>query len=103
MPGREQQPLDRPRPDQRQVVGGRRAQAGDRLDQLQLGDLGQHPVGLAQQLVNPAGGDPRVEALLLDRRADDHSAVAAGDEVDPLGDHDPLADRLRRCPRRVRI
>ena len=86
-----------PATDQRQVVGGRRPQAGDRLDQLELGDLGEHPVRLAQQLVHAPGGDPGVEALLLDGRADDQPAVAARDDVDALGDHDPLAHRLGRA------
>ncbi len=92
-----------PAADQRQVVGRPGAQPGGRLDQLQLGDLGQQPVGLAQQLVHPAGGDRRVEAALLDRRPDDQPAVGARHQIDALRSDDPLADRVRAGPRRVRI
>ena len=79
------------------VVG---PQPGDRLDQLELGDLRQRPIALAQQLVDAAGRDLRVEALLLDRRADDEPTVAARDDVDALGHDDPLADRLATRARR---
>ena len=82
-----------PRADQRQVVRRAGAQAGDRVDQLHLGDVGEQPVGLAQQLVDPAGGDRGVEALLLDGGADDQAAVGARHQVDALGGDDPLAGR----------
>ena len=54
-------------------VPGRRPAA--HLDQLELGDLGQRPVGLAEQLVDAARGDPQVEAALLDGRPDDDLAA----------------------------
>ncbi len=91
--GRQQQALDRACADHRQVVGSAGAQAGHRLDQLHLGDLGEQAVGLAQQLVDAAGGDRGVEALLLDGGADDQAAVGARHQVDALGGDDPLAGR----------
>ncbi len=93
MAGGQEQAVDRAGADQRQVVGGAGAQAGDRVDQLHLGDVGQQAVGLAQQLVDAAGGDRGVEALLLDRGADDQAAVGARHQVDALGGDDPLAGR----------
>ena len=93
MAGRQDQALERAGPDQRQVVGRARAQPRHRLDQLHLGDVGQQPVGLAQQLVDAARGDRGVEALLLDRGADDQPAVGARHEVDALGGDDPPAGR----------
>ena len=60
-------------------------------DQLHLGDVGEQAVGLAQQLVDAAGGDGGVEALLLGGGADDQAAVGARHQVDALGGDDPLA------------
>ncbi len=93
MAGRPEQAVDAAGADQRQVVGRPRPQPGGRLDQLHLGDLGQQAVGLAQQLVDAARRHRRVEALLLDRRADDQAAVGAGHQVDALGGDDPPAGR----------
>ena len=95
-PRREHQPVQRAGADQRSVVGRPGPQAGERLDQLQLGDLGKQPVGLAQQLVDAARGDRRVEAALLHRGADDQAPVGPRDHVDALGGDDPLADGLVR-------
>ena len=95
----------RPGPISGRLSGRAGAQAGGRLDQLQLGDLGEQPVGLAQQLVDAAGGDRGVEAPLLDRGADDQPPVGARHEVDALGGDDPL-DTARLAPpgeRRSRI
>ena len=94
--GGEDQAVERAGADQRQVVRRSRAQRRHRLDQLHLGDLGQQPVGLAQQLVDAARGDRGVEAALLDRRADDQAAVRARHHVDPLGGDDPPAGRRPR-------
>ena len=79
--GREQETVDRARADQRQVVRGARAQAGDRPDQLHLGDVGQQAVGLAQQLEHAAGADRGVEAALFDGGADDEAVGSANNEV----------------------
>ena len=49
-----------------------------RVDQLQLGDLGERAVGLSQQLVNAARGHLDVEATLLHGRPDDHPAIRRG-------------------------
>ncbi len=100
--GGEDQAVERAGADQRQVVRGAGAQAGHRLDQLHLGDVGQQAVGLAQQLVDAAGGDRGVEAPLLDRGADDQAAVGARHQVDALGGDDPLAGRRRRRGRAAR-
>ena len=62
MAGGEDEALDRAGADDRQVVRGAGAEAGDRADELHLGDVGEQAVGLAQQLVDAARGDDGVEA-----------------------------------------
>ena len=75
--GGDQQPVGRARADQGRVVGlpGRRPAVAS--TQLELGDLRDQPVGLAQQLVDPARRHGGVEAALLHRRADDQPAIGA--------------------------
>ena len=80
--GRQDEAREGARPQQGHVVGRAGPEAGDRLDELELGDVGEDAVGLAQQLVHGAGGDRGVEALLLDRGAQRDAAVGAGDDVD---------------------
>ena len=72
MAARDQQAVEAAVTDDRRVVGRRGPEAGGTFDQLELGDLRQRPIGLAQQLVDAAGGDANVEAAVLDGRPDDH-------------------------------
>ena len=61
--GGEEQAVERARADERSVVGRGRAHPGARAStKLELRDVGQHAVGLAQQLVDAARGHPDVEA-----------------------------------------
>ena len=86
-------PSSSPGPDDRGVVGSARPQPRARLHQLELGDLREDLPGGLQQAVDAVGGDGRVEALLLHRRAQHHAPVAARHEVAARRAHDPL-DRL---------
>jgi hypothetical protein len=88
--GREDQPVQGAVANDRRVVGRTRAQSRDRALELQLGDVGQGPVGLTQQLVDAAGGDPRVEPHLLDGCSGDQPPVGPGHQVDPFGDDHAL-------------
>ena len=97
-------PSTSPRPDDRRVVGRAGPQAGDRALELELGDVGKRPVGLAQKLEDAARRDPGVEAHLLHGRAGDQAPVGPRHEIDPLGDDDPpAAGASAGAPRRVRI
>ena len=69
-----------------------------RIDQLQLGDLGEGPVGLAEQLVGSAGRHADVEPALLDRRPYGQPPVHSRDQVHPLRGDDALARRRVRAP-----
>ena len=83
------------RADQRQVVRAARPQPGRRLDQRVLGDPGQHPLGVAQQVAHPADGDRGVEADLGLGGAE-HEPVGARHQVDG-----PAVDqRAHRAARR---
>lgn len=68
--------------EQGRVVGGRGAQARPGLGERELGEPGDEFVGVAQQLVHPAGGHRGVPAQLLAGGADDEFAVLAGYQVD---------------------
>ena len=91
MAGGEDEALDRAAADERQVVRGARPQACDRPGQLHLGDVGKDAVGLAQQLVDAAGGDRGVEAALFLGRADDQATILARHQVGALGGDDAAA------------
>ena len=74
----QEQPLEGPRPDERRVVRGARAHPHERFGQLELGDLGKRPIGLAKELVDAAGGHAKVEPLLFHRGSHDEAAIVAG-------------------------
>jgi hypothetical protein len=97
VPGRDEHAV-LPFADERPVVGRAGPEAGARVDELELGQLRQHAIPLAQQLVHGAGGDGRVEAALLDRRADDDFAVLARHHVHVLGADHPLHRQLAAQP-----
>ena len=78
------------RAEHRRVVGRRRAQPRGHLLDDQLVHAGHDLARVAQQLVEAAGGDRRVEAALLHRRAEHVAPVAARDEVAALEAHDAL-------------
>ena len=83
------------------VVAGARAAAGARLGQDELADRGDRGHGVAEQVMDGAGGDVAVVALLLGG-ADDELAVGAGDQVDvaALDDRaDRVADDVRQVTR----
>ena len=90
MAGRPDEPVAGVDSDQRQVVGGPRAQPGGQLADLELEHAGDELGRIAQQLVQPAGGHRRVEAPLLDAGPEHVAAVPPGDEVAALEADDPL-------------
>ncbi len=78
---------------QRGVVRGARSQTGECLLDRQLEHPRDHLVDIAQQLVETERGDARVEALLLHRRAEDHSPVLTRDQVAGVEPHHAVEDR----------
>ena len=70
--------------DQRPVVGGTGSAPGERLDQLELGDLGHDLDRGAQQMVSGTGRHGEVGPDLFHGCSDNQLTVAAGNEVDLL-------------------
>ena len=94
--GGDEQPVRAERADERQVVRAPGPQPRRALHQRVLGDAGQDPLGVAQQVAHPADRHLGVEAQLRLRRADDEPAVVARHGVDRAAVH----ERAHRAPRR---
>lgn len=88
--GRQEQPRELGRSEQRSVVGGAGAQSRAGLRERQFRDARHQFMGVAQQLVHPARGHRGVPALLLAGRPDHQLAVLARHQIDLAApDHGP--------------
>ena len=95
MAGGVDEPLRRSGPEDRRVVAAARAMPDPHLVDRQFLDRRDRAPGRFQQRQQAAGGERRVERLLLDGGAEDQAAVEARHHVD-AGRPDHVADERRR-------
>ena len=92
MAGGEDEAIECARANDRRVVRRSRSQPRTGFDELELGNLGNGSIGLAQKLVNPGRTHLRVEPALLDGRADNNLPVLSRHDVGALTADDPAYD-----------
>ena len=94
MAGGVDQPVERRGAEDRRVIAAARPMPDPHLLDRQLLDRRHRPPGRFEQRQQAAGGERRVEALLLDRRADQQAAVKARHQIGARRP-DHMADQRR--------